>query len=53
MPVGTFTESALLTPSSAVALLLRACGPRIEVMEASGRDVLVGEGDSFASGCAG
>ena len=42
------TDGALSTPASTLALLRRACGPRSDVMEASGLD-----GDAFALGCAG
>jgi hypothetical protein len=46
--VGMLTDGALSTPASTFALLRRACGPRSDVMEASGTD-----GDAFALGCAG
>ena len=47
MPVGTFTDGALLIPASTFALLLRACGPRNDAMDESGAG-----GDSLYLDCA-
>ena len=42
------TDDTLSTPANTFALLRRTCGPRSNVMEASGTD-----GDTFTLGCAG